>query len=172
MLADRELDFPFCLCWANENWSRRWDGSEHDILMEQEYQPDDPAGLSAMLRIFCATRATSPCDGSPILLVYRPAVIPDVREMLRTWRATAADVGLTDLHLCAVQSNDYTSGLEDGFDAMVEFPPHSIPVGEITRTVPEVASDFSGKIFSYADVVRYSPPRWSRASACRYTAAS
>ena len=156
MLADRELDFPFCLCWANESWSRRWDGSERDILIEQEYGPDDPPRFIRDVAHILRDSRYITVDGSPILLVYRPAVIPDVREVLRTWRATAAEVGLPDLHVCGVQSNDYTSGLEDGFDAMVEFPPHSIPVGEITRTVPEVASGFSGKIFSYADVVRYS----------------
>ena len=156
MLADQDLRFPFCLCWANESWSRRWDGSERDILIEQVYGPDDPPRFIREVAHILRDPRYITVDGSPMLLVYRPAVIPDVRNVLRTWRATAAELGLTGLHLCGVQSNDYTSGLEDGFDAMVEFPPHSIPVGEITRQVPDVASDFSGKIFSYADVVRYS----------------
>jgi hypothetical protein len=155
MLADHDLDFPFCLCWANESWSRRWDGSERDILIEQEYGPDDPPRFIRDVAPILRDSRYITVDGSPMLLVYRPAVIRDVREVLRTWRATAAEVGLPGLHVCGVQSNDYTSGLEDGFDAMVEFPPHSIPVDEITREVPDVASDFSGKIFSYADVVRY-----------------
>jgi hypothetical protein len=155
MLADHDLDFPFCLCWANESWSRRWDGSERDILIEQSYGPDDPSRFIRDVAPVLRDPRFITVDGSPMLLVYRPAVIPDVREVLRTWRTTAAEVGLPGLHVCGVQSNDYTSGLEDGFDAMVEFPPHSIPVDEITREVPDVASDFSGKIFSYADVVRY-----------------
>jgi hypothetical protein len=156
MLADEDLRFPFCLCWANESWSRRWDGSERDILIEQAYAPDDPPRFIRDIAPILRDPRYIIVGGSPLLLVYRPAVIPDVRGVLRSWRATAAELGLTSLHLCGVQSNDYTSGLEDGFDAMVEFPPHSIPVGEITSTVPDLASDFSGKIFFYADVVRYS----------------
>jgi hypothetical protein len=155
MLADRDLDFPFCLCWANESWSRRWDGSERDILIEQGYAADDPPRFIRDVAHILRDSRYITVDGLPMLLVYRPAVIPDVRQVLRVWRAAAEELGLPGLHLCGVQSNGYTSGLDDGFDAMVEFPPHSIVVGEITRAVPEVAPDFSGKIFSYADVVRY-----------------
>jgi hypothetical protein len=54
-----------------------------------------------------------------------------------------------------VQSFGYTTGIEDGFDAMVEFPPHSIAVGTITDGVPGVSSKFKGKIYSYSDVVKY-----------------
>ena len=39
MLAHKEIDFPFCLSWANETWSRRWDAQEHHILIQQTHPP-------------------------------------------------------------------------------------------------------------------------------------
>lgn len=155
MLADRELDFPFCVCWANENWSRRWDGSEQDILMEQKHLPEDPARFIEDLAPILKDPRYIRVDGAPLLLVYRPDIIPGLTGVLRTWRKTAEDLGIPQLHICAVQSFGYSTGLEDGFDAMVEFPPHSIGVSEITSTIPTLSPRFKGKVYSYPEVIRY-----------------
>ena len=37
VLTSGRPNFPFCLCWANENWTRIWDGGESEVLMEQTY---------------------------------------------------------------------------------------------------------------------------------------
>jgi Glycosyltransferase WbsX len=156
MLADSELDFPFCICWANENWSRRWDGSEHDILMDQSHAPEDAARFIRDLAPVLRDPRYITVDGAPILLVYRPAIIPALRGVLRAWRETAGELEIPRLHLCGVQSFGYTTGLEDGFDAMVEFPPHSMICSEITDKIPGVIRGFTGKIYPYSDIIRYS----------------
>ena len=109
MLADRELDFPFCLCWANENWSRRWDGSEQEILMEQKHLPEDAGALHARHR--CRSSQDPRyirVDGAPVLLVYRPAIIPDLtgvvqhlarRPQRRVRHSAAASVRGAELRL-------------------------------------------------------------------------
>ena len=155
MLADRELDFPFCLCWANETWSRRWDGSETDTLIEQKYQTGDAAQFVRDVAPILRDARYITVGGAPMLLVYRAAEIPDLRGVVRTWRETARALGLPGLHLCAVQSNNYTTGLDDGFDAMVEFPPHSLPVGPRSDALPGMLPSFAGKVFSYSDVVQH-----------------
>jgi hypothetical protein len=156
MLADPDVDFPFCVCWANENWSRRWDGSEHEILMNQEYNPEDAERFMRELAPVLQDRRYMTVDGAPLLLVYRPAIIPRLADLLQRWRRIGEELGIPRLHLCAVQSFGYTSGLEDGFDAMVEFPPHSMVISEVTDRIRGLSRKFTGKVYSYSDIVRYS----------------
>ena len=96
------VDFPFCICWANENWSRRWDGSEQDILMEQKHLPDDPVrfieDLAPMLRDPRYIRVNgAPHRCSSIV----PPSFPDLTAVLRTWRATAEELGIPDSSISA-----------------------------------------------------------------------
>ncbi len=32
-LKNKEPAFPYMLCWANENWTRRWVGQDKEILI-------------------------------------------------------------------------------------------------------------------------------------------
>ena len=45
VVASGEPDFPFCVCWANENWSRRWDGGNDELLIAQTYSPENERRL-------------------------------------------------------------------------------------------------------------------------------
>ncbi len=156
VLADRALDFPFCVCWANENWSRRWDGSEQDILIEQGHHAEDPKRFIEDLARVLTDRRYITVDGAPLLLVYRPDIIPNLRDVVRSWRLNAQRLDIPQLHLCAVQSFGYVTGLEDGFDSLVEFPPHNLPLRENAARPAGLDPAFRGRMFTYTDVVRYS----------------
>ena len=60
LLADRTNDMPFCLMWANENWTRRWDGSEQDILISQDFRPEGHARDDRLLRATLRRSALHP----------------------------------------------------------------------------------------------------------------
>ena len=146
LLANAKLDIPFCLCWANENWTRRWDGMEAEVLIEQRHSPeDDLAFIADALRYFRDPRYIR-VEGKPVLVVYRPQILPDPKATVQAWRTYCEGEGL-ELYLVAAQ----TFGLFDprplGFDAAVQFPPHNL-VSETIRK-PGLDPDFRGKIYDY-----------------------
>ena len=153
MLRGGEPDLPFCLCWANENWTRRWDGAERELLIEQRYGPELDAALIEDLMPFFRDGRYLRVRGAPVLLVYRPSAIPEPRATLARWRRAARERGLPDLHLVAA----LTFGLDDplplGFDAAVEFPPHGEDLPANACAVDGLEPAFGGAIVDYRAVV-------------------
>jgi lipopolysaccharide biosynthesis protein len=124
VLSSGRPDFPFCLCWANENWTRRWDGAEQAVLVAQHYSPeDDRAHIDHLLRAF-ADRRYVRVAGRPLFLVYRTELLPDPARTAEIWRTRAVAAGVGDLYLARVES--FVSDVDPktiGFDAGVEFAP-------------------------------------------------
>ena len=128
VLASGKPDFPFCLCWANESWTRAWDGLESQVLMRQSYESYDPAAhLAWLARAFLDPRHIR-VRGAPLFLVYNASHLPRLHEVVNAWRRSARTHGIDDLYLCSVLSHRNTltpqAALEAGFDASVEFLPH------------------------------------------------
>ncbi|KAF0811422.1 hypothetical protein IGB42_04121 [Andreprevotia sp. IGB-42] len=155
MLAGGAPDHPFCLCWANENWTRRWNGDERNILIAQEHSPeDDLAMINDVARYFADPRYIR-FNGRPVLLVYRIDILPDPAAMVRRWRDACRALGVGDPYLCAVQSFGIGDPTVHGFDAAVEFPPHGMIAAELADSQTGKPADFGGRIFSYADAARF-----------------
>jgi hypothetical protein len=128
LLASGRPDFPFCLCWANENWTRRWDGLEQDILMGQRYEEYDAGEhMEWLCKAFADPRYLK-VNGKPLFLVYCASRITNLREIIRTWRMTAKAKGYPDIYLCAVKSGHHNLGdpetIAAGFDALTDFQPN------------------------------------------------
>jgi hypothetical protein len=155
VLASGEPGFPFCICWANENWTRRWDGAEHEVLISQSHSEDSDRRFIRDVIPILRDRRYIRVHGAPLLLVYRPQLLPNARVTTAIWREVARELGIERLHLAAVQS----CGLKDprplGFDSAVEFPPHGV-FGQpaINGSVPGLSPRFAGEIHDYRNVVR------------------
>jgi len=125
ILASGQPDFPFCLCWANENWTRRWDGQDQEVLLEQVYSAeDDIAHIRSLIPAFKDPRYIK-VDGKPLFLVYRIGHLPEPEKTVERWRTEALKAGLPGLYLANVESfhSDHGAAGRLSLDAAVEFAP-------------------------------------------------
>jgi lipopolysaccharide biosynthesis protein len=125
VLASGKPDFPFCLCWANENWTRRWDGHDEEILVAQEYcEEDDKKHIHWLVDAFRDERYIR-VGGKPLFLVYRANDLPDPSRTVSVWREQARKRGIGEIFLCRVESfaGERDDPAKIGFDTAVEFQP-------------------------------------------------
>lgn len=128
-LNNKELDLPFCLCWANENWSKKWDGGNTDLLMEQKLiEGDDEKFFYDILPFFKDERYIK-IDNKPVLIIYRPHIfhINRFEKFVKILRKLTKENGFNDLYLVNAKTFGYCWKPEKYFmDAIVEFPPQNL----------------------------------------------
>lgn len=158
MLENRDIDFPFCLSWANETWSRRWDGRDHHILIQQTHPPKKERWkkhFDYLIRAWSDPRAIK-IDGKPVFVIYRPHRIEQIDQMLDYWRELAQQAGLPGLYFIAQKQYEFPNrACLRSFDGVFQFQPfeaiyspgfdktsirHS-PWFKIVRALPERVQD-------------------------------
>lgn len=160
LLTTPSIDIPFCLNWANENWTRRWDGAEHEVLIAQNHSPeDDEAFMVDVLRYFRDPRYIR-IQGKPLFLVYRPDILPDMRKTLSRWKSVCKRYGENEPYFVMCMSFMNADPQKFGFDAAVQFPPHrpwEIDTNIVHPcTIEDINKHFNGNIFSYEDLKKSS----------------
>lgn len=124
VLRSRRPDFPFCLCWANENWTRAWDGGEKEILLGQVYSDEDDRNHIRALIPALADDRYIRVNGKAVVLIYRTELLPCPERTAQAWRNEARSHGIGELHLLRVEG--FRSDVDPasiGFDGAVEFAP-------------------------------------------------
>ncbi|MEO8303864.1 MAG: glycoside hydrolase family 99-like domain-containing protein [Betaproteobacteria bacterium] len=152
--ASGEPDFPFCVCWANEPWTRRWDGHDDDILVAQEYSPDADRRLFADLAPLFRDARYIRVEGRPLFVVYRANSLPDPRAFALRFREEARRARIEDPFLACVQLPGMPPPTDWGFDAGVEFPPHGFDVGEVSPPVTFYEPGLSVAVWDYVQTAK------------------
>ena len=155
-LANHDIDLPFCVNWANENWTRRWDGQEHEVLLQQSYSPEDDIAFARSLFPIVGDRRYIRIGGRPLIMIYRPGLQPDPVASARRWRAEFMRAGLGNPYIVMAQGFGDEDPRLYGLDAAVEFPPHKLAVTPaITGSLQLFEPRFAGHVMDYQEVARH-----------------
>lgn len=138
ILKSGKPDFPFMLCWANENWSRNWDGGFNKVLIEQSYSKLDFVRHARHLApIFKDPRYIRIKD-RPVFCIYKDQGIPDLEVCIHAFKNELANHGL-DVFLCRFERYGGTSPNRElayqKFDAGVEFQPLTTQFRRLRETI-------------------------------------
>lgn len=122
-LKHKEWDFNFSICWANENWTKRWDGRDKEVIVAQKYSKEDPLNFIKDVENILLDPRYICEDGKPVLTVYRPASLKDPARYTKVWRDYFKKKHGRDLHLVSVLGFDYEDPRNYGFDVAMDFAP-------------------------------------------------
>lgn len=126
ILSSGEPDYPFMLCWANENWARNWAGGFNDVLIAQNYSDEDDIDHMRYLcsKVFSDKRYIR-IDNKPVFAIYRPLLFPDMNKTITTWRRVAKEEFGMEIYLIRVEC-EKDQGPDShrwNFDCSMDFQP-------------------------------------------------
>lgn len=152
-LNNPDLDFPFCINWANQNWTRRWDGLEQDILLAQQHSAEDDIAFIADAARYMHDPRYIRIEDKPLLILYRPGLLPDARATALRWRKWCRENSIGEIYLALTHAFEHIKPDEIGFDAAIEFAPNTYPVKPITDQIIKVGKMinplYQGSIYDY-----------------------
>ena len=161
ILKHKEWDFNFMICWANENWTKRWDGEDKEVIIAQKYRESDPEEFIKEVEHILLDERYIRIDGKPVLAVYRPEHLDEAGRYVKVWRSYFQNKHGLELHLLSVMSFNSDNPQVNGFDAGIEFSPASLIRNSIAAqknqiSVKESVLDvnFHGTVFDYRKTVK------------------
>ncbi len=151
LLANPDIDLPFCINWANENWTRTWSGDARQILIQQSHSAEDDIAFARSIEPMLRDRRYITVGGRPLVMLYRPSLLPDAAATLLRWREHFARVGIADPYFVMVQAFDDHDPRRYNFDAAAEFPPHKLGWGSpnLTPDIRKFDPIYRGALKSY-----------------------
>lgn len=161
-MEHKEWDFNLMICWANENWTKRWDGMDDDIIIGQKYNDDDPINFIKDVAPILNDERYMNVDGKPIMAVYRPSTISNIDEYAAIWRKYFKDTYGKELYLVVGNNHTDLDPRGYGFDALYDFSPGSViwdgaaskfaDIKEVEYESKKLDPNFFGSTVDYRDI--------------------
>src|SRR5215207_9686224 len=123
---NKDIDIRYCLNWANESWSRRWDGRESSILLQQAYNSGDDLAYARYVSRFFDDERYIRVKDRPLLMLYRPGHMPNARATVERWREFFIKSGFGNPYVIMPQAFGDEDPRTFGMDAAAGFPPHKV----------------------------------------------
>lgn len=124
LLKHTEIDVRYCICWANETWTRTWYGLETEVLTEQKYgdKTEWKKHFDYLLPFFKDPRYIK-IDNRPLINIYHTAEIPQLGEMRNYWEKLAGENGFDGIYLVSGNTNSVLDNRTELIDAYYNFEP-------------------------------------------------
>ena len=121
------INFHFLLIWANENWTKKWDGKEKEILIKQSYNEGDPKLFIKDIKKYIKDKRYIMLKDKPIIGLYEPNKIPNLQKTIEIWRQSSREIGIGEIFILICLNNNKTQDFQkmNLFDASYEFPPRN-----------------------------------------------
>lgn len=134
LLENKNLDFPFCISWANEPWTRSWDGLTSEVIMPQEYSDDDTCEhYNYLLKFFKDTRYIK-IENKPLVLIYKLASMPNKgKDFIKKWNELARDSGFDGIYFVETLNGVQKYPVDDSTDAALYFEPSYTVHHDLTK---------------------------------------
>ena len=157
LFFNSDIDFQYCLCWANENWTKRWDGGNNEVLERQNYEDGFEEKFIQSIQGYLKDARYIRVNGRPLLIVYRIKDLPNPGQSIGRLKKAAKDCGCGDIEVSIVDFYDVTTCSEVNADSLVEFPPHKFTDDETAPTkslIPQIINNsFRGNLCCYSKVI-------------------
>lgn len=148
------VDMPFLVMWANENWTKTWDGFEDNVLLRQDYKDEDEDDLIADLaRHFKDSRYVR-LEGRPLFIIYNIRHVPEVETTVQRWREKLTNDYDENVLFFMAQAFEAKDPRTFKLDGAIEFPPHKLAAPHPGRETPDAySSQYKGRVIAYDDFV-------------------
>lgn len=158
LLDNPDIAIEFSLCWANENWTRTWDGLENDILIAQSHSPEDDICFISHIKKYLLDPRYLRIDGKPLITVYRPSLLPDPAGTANRWREWCRQNGIGEIIIALTHSFDNITPDSICFDLAIEFAPNNMNLRKHDPSSIGCSNNFEGNIYDWSSLLERSNP--------------